>query len=122
MKLGVLLGLGVGLSAVGPALAGPGDAYDFVTIGALNNPPLQTNNPNDRGNGHGSVSYEYRIGRTEVTTQQWVDLMNAAFARPQSEWVPYLNPDVKQWAARETTPTVPGGRRWTVAPSTPTAP
>lgn len=64
-------------------------------------------------NGRGRVDYEYRIGRYEVTTAQWVEFMNAAFDRPQSEWLPHIVIPLF-WGAAGATPTVPGGRRWQV--------
>ncbi|MBY0311736.1 MAG: SUMF1/EgtB/PvdO family nonheme iron enzyme [Phycisphaerales bacterium] len=67
------------LAASGPAMAAP-PSYDFqwVTVGAPGNPAFP--GP-DRVNGlltnRGSVSYEYRISKLEVTTTQWVEFANA---------------------------------------------
>jgi formylglycine-generating enzyme required for sulfatase activity len=71
-------------AALAPAvLAQPGsDGYDFVTVGAVNNHAYDGPDPFNRVTGRGSVGYEYRIGRTEVTTAQWVEFFNAAYARP----------------------------------------
>ena len=46
---------------------------------------------------------------------QYVEFMNAAFDRPQSEWIPHLFvPGAGHWGALEVAPTTPGGRRWMV--------
>jgi formylglycine-generating enzyme required for sulfatase activity len=82
---GLLLGVGMTALALlpGRAVAQPGaDGYDFVTIGAPGNRGYDGPDPNNRVTGRGSVSYEYRIGRTEVTTGQWLEFFNAALARP----------------------------------------
>lgn len=60
---------------------------EFVTIGAPGNADWAGNGtPGDLTIGCGGVNYEYRIGRYEVTTSQWVAFYNAAFDRPWSEW------------------------------------
>ncbi len=89
---------------------------EFVTIGAAGNAPWQGNGtPGDIVVGRGSVNYEYRIGRYEVTTSQWVAFMNAAFDRPADDRLPFLQPPgAGFWGGVATTPTVPGGARWTV--------
>ena len=89
---------------------------EFVTIGAPGNAPWAGNGtPGDIVIGRGSVNYEYRIGRYEITTTQWVEFMNAAYDRPQSDWLPHLRPpDGGHWGAVATNPTVPGGLRWNV--------
>jgi sulfatase modifying factor 1 len=54
---------------------------DFVTIGAVNNPAYAGPDNNFAVTGRGSVSYEYRIGRTEVTTSQWLEFYNLFYGR-----------------------------------------
>ncbi len=78
-RIGFVLGL---VAAVAPALAQPSTDFDWVTIGAVGNRGW------DRGEvipgtvvGRGSVGYEYRIGRTEVTTAQWMEYVNTFTAR-----------------------------------------
>lgn len=121
MQWGAAVGVGLAISifsiGASTALAGPGDSIDFVTIGAPGNAPLVTANPNDPANGRGGVAYEYRIGRTEVNTALWVEFFNAAYDRPQSEWIPFLDSTILFWPATAVPPTVPGGRRWTVTPA-----
>jgi formylglycine-generating enzyme required for sulfatase activity len=57
----------------------PSYGFEFVTIGATGNPAF-----NDPGfptqtvvNGRGSVDYLYRMSRTEVSTGQWMEFLNA---------------------------------------------
>ena len=66
---------------------------DFVTIGAVNNPAYSGPDNNFAVTGRGSVSYEYRIGRTEVTTSQWLEFYNNFYGR-----VPHLTAPVR-WGA-----------------------
>lgn len=101
------------LTAATHADIDPVSGIDFVTVGAVGNAPwtANPNDPDDQANGRGQVNYEYRIGKMEITTGQWVEFMNAAFDRPQSEWLPFMNwPD--NWGGASTSPTTPGGRRW----------
>jgi len=60
------------------AQAAPPDyGFNFITIGDAGNPAYD--GPDERGwvTGRGSVEYEYRIARTEVTTEQYVEYMNS---------------------------------------------
>jgi formylglycine-generating enzyme required for sulfatase activity len=95
----------------------PLSGIDFVTIGATyggaGNPAYQSGIPNEPVNGRGSVNYQYNIGRMEVTTAQWVEFFNAAFDRPQADWIPFVIPP-DFWGAVATAPTTPGGLRWSV--------
>lgn len=92
----------------------PDTGIDFVRVGAPGNAAYMGSGiPGDLSIGRGAVGYEYRIGRTEVTTAQWVEFFNAAFDRPANDRLPHLiPPDV--WGAGNATPTTPGGRRWSV--------
>ncbi|MFN8992442.1 MAG: SUMF1/EgtB/PvdO family nonheme iron enzyme [Pseudomonadota bacterium] len=87
---------------------------DFVTIGQPGNAPWAGNGTlGDRAIGRGRVDYEYRIGRFEVTTAQWVEFMNAAYDRPANDQIPFMQlPGV--WGAVGTEPTVTNARRWSV--------
>jgi formylglycine-generating enzyme required for sulfatase activity len=81
---------------------------EFVTVGAAGNAPLATTG---RANGRGSVGYEYRIARSETTTAQWVDFMNAVSMRPASEAIPFISPPQGIWGGRiDSTYTGPGVR------------
>lgn len=70
-RLGFIAGLGL---AAGGALGQDYD-IDWVTIGDVGNAAY----PGDQfgqNEGRGSVGYEYRIGRYEVTTGQWLEFVN----------------------------------------------
>ena len=52
--------------------------YNFATVGALGNAAYQGPDPINSGVvGRGSVNYEYRIAKTEVSTGQWLEFLNA---------------------------------------------
>ncbi|MCC6951364.1 MAG: SUMF1/EgtB/PvdO family nonheme iron enzyme [Phycisphaerales bacterium] len=84
----VIACLVLGLGAA-PALAQPDPSgIDFVTIGAPGNAAYQAADPRSFEHNRGSVAYEYKIGRYEMTTGQWVEFMNAALNRPDPiPWV-----------------------------------
>ncbi len=71
------LTVAAGLGVAGAASAQPSYGYDFMTIGSPGNAPYQSADLNSRTHGRGSVAYEYRISRTEVTSQQWMEFINA---------------------------------------------
>jgi formylglycine-generating enzyme required for sulfatase activity len=92
----------------------PASGIDFVTVGAVGNAAYPGDGtPNNRAQGRGGVNYEYRIGRYEVTTAQWVEFFNAAYDRPASDRIPHLLPP-EFWGAVPTTPNTQGGLRWRV--------
>lgn len=71
----------VALASV-PVVAQPGpDGIDWVTITNPNNPAYS--GPDDIGiaTGRGSVGYDYRIARTEITTALYLEFYNAFQAR-----------------------------------------
>ncbi len=73
--------------------------------------------PIDPTVGRGSLAYEYRIGRYEITTSQWVEFFIAAFDRPVDDRIPWVpSPSVvnMRWGAAGTMPITPGGQRWSV--------
>lgn len=71
----------LGLSAAAQAAPPPSYDFDFVTIGAVNN-PAYTDGPGGPNGGYplgrGSVGYEFRMSRLEVTTAQWMAFANVA--------------------------------------------
>jgi len=68
------------------------------------------------GGGFGRVDCEYRIGKFEVTTAQWVEFMSAAFDRPRSEWIPGVEaPGI--WGGVQVAPNTPGGARFGFSPA-----
>ena len=88
----VIAGLGV---ATGAAL-GQNYPIDWVTIGDVRNEPY----PGDaqgRMAGRGGVGYTYRIGRTEVTTGQWMEFVNT-FSTQSDDFTYFADPLF--WGAR----------------------
>lgn len=64
------------LASSAAALAQPDYGFDLVTIGAVGNAPyVNPDNVAQLVNGRGRVDYEYRIGRTEITSAQWLDFL-----------------------------------------------
>jgi len=47
-----------------------------VTSGASGSPAYKGPDPTGRVTGRGSVGYEFKLSRTEVTTAQWVEFYN----------------------------------------------
>jgi formylglycine-generating enzyme required for sulfatase activity len=109
------LAIPITLSLAATALAQPDPSgIDFVTIGNPGNAPWQGDGTTgDRAIGRGGVDYDYRIGRFEVTTAQFVEFFNAALDRPSSDTLPFVTAPAA-WGAVSTTPNNPGGQRWTV--------
>lgn len=101
-------------SGVRSAWAQPGsDGIDWVTVGAVGNRAYDGPDPFSRVTGRGSVGYEYKMGRTEVTTEQWLGFFNAALARPDP--LPFASTiwwgtPVIWGATRDTSYTGPGVR------------
>ncbi len=124
VALGVVVAVAACANAQTQFFTDPLSGAEFSRIGALNNPAYGGQDPFNIGvTGRGSVGYEYSIGRFEVTTAQWVEFYNAAFARPDPLPIPegtrFLVP--AQWGAiRDSSYTGPG-RRWVVNPSVPNA-
>ncbi len=73
--LGCLLAFGPAPLVCSQALP-PNYDFDFVTVGAPANPPYNGPDPYGYFTGRGSVPYEYRIGRFEITTGDWLDFIN----------------------------------------------
>ena len=89
---------GLGLCA-GLAMAGgePDFGFDFITISDLGNIPIT-----GKGGplwGRGSVNYEYRIARTEVTSDQYLEFINT-FVVQDEEYFSLLRPHASslEWA------------------------
>lgn len=89
------------------------DGFDWVTIGAAGNAAYDRRDPNNLITGRGSADYTYSLGRTEVTTAQWLEFINAALARPDPLPLDITRPVV--WGA-EIDPTYNGpGERYRLA-------
>ncbi len=57
------------------AINDPDLGIEFVTVSDINNPPYEEIF-GDKPDGRGSVSYEYRIGKTEITCGQYLEFFN----------------------------------------------
>jgi sulfatase modifying factor 1 len=102
-------------AACGSAFAQPGaDGYDWAQIGAVGNAPYTGfSDPLSPTFGRGGVGYAYSMSRTEVTTQQWLDFLNAANARPdplQLADPTWISTPVFWGGTRDTSYTGPGIR------------
>jgi len=93
-----------------PALAQVGpEGIDWVTIGTPGNAPYALDpEGNGSATGRGGVAYEYRLGRTEITTAQYLEFLNAFSARADAPTFP-LEP-VTWGAQRDTSYSGPGRR------------
>ena len=89
---------------------------EFVTIGDVGNQPWRnTSGGYTRVDGRGSVGYEYRIARFEVTTAQWAEFLSAVSARPESEAIPFISSPSTWGGAVDPSDTGPG-RRYVALP------
>ncbi|MBS0197674.1 MAG: SUMF1/EgtB/PvdO family nonheme iron enzyme [Planctomycetes bacterium] len=89
---GIAIAAAALFSSQSPAQLDP-SGIDFVTVGAPGNPGYSGPDVNNTVTGRGSVPYEYRIGKTEVTTAQWMEFYNAFYGR-----APFVNAPVR-WGA-----------------------
>ncbi len=60
----------------------PASGIDFATITHPGNAPWDGDGQPWFPSGRGRVDYEFSIGKYEVTSAQWLEFFNAAFARP----------------------------------------
>lgn len=94
-----------------PALAGPADSlFDWVTITGPGNRGYDRQTVNPFLTGRGRVDYEYRIARTEVSTQQYLDFVNT-FAT-QSDALADLIGEPSHWGAERDPGYAGPGRRY----------
>ncbi len=113
---GIVIFASLGIAQLAAAQS---DGFDWVTIGATGNSAYDRLDPNNRITGRGSVDHLYRLGRTEVTTAQWLEFINAALARPDPLPLDITRPVV--WGA-EIDPTYNGpGERYRLASGVPNA-
>jgi len=86
----------VGIAA--GATAQPNDYdFDFTTITHPNNPGFSLEPPGQYHHGRGSVGYEYRMSKFEISTTQWLEFANAV-APKSPQWA--LAMDADRWGAR----------------------
>jgi formylglycine-generating enzyme required for sulfatase activity len=110
--------LGAAVAPPTQAQVDPNSGIDFVTIGSAGNAPWAgAGLPQDRAVGRGAVDYEYRIGRYEVTSAQWVEFYNAVYARPASENLPHIGLPTF-WGGIQTTPPPGSSRAFRTIPDT----
>ncbi len=93
----------------------PLSGIDFVTVGAVGNRGYDGPDPQGLVGGRGGVSYEYKIGRFEITTSQWLDYYNAFSARSDAVPASQLGLPVFWGATRDTSYAGPGTRYRLVA-------
>ncbi len=87
----------MGVSSVALAQPGGGGGGDygieFVTVGNAGNRAFDRvdfdNWPNSPSVGRGRVDYDYRIGKYEITTGQWLEFANVVF--PRADRNPFLS-------------------------------
>ncbi|QQS08917.1 MAG: SUMF1/EgtB/PvdO family nonheme iron enzyme [Phycisphaerales bacterium] len=114
----------MGLAAVAPAWAvppapptpftDPNSGIEFVRIDHASNPAYDGFDPfGNRVRGRGSVSYEYSIGKYEVTSGQWAEFFDAALNRADGP-IPWVTaPFTTGGTANPMLPT--GGITWRTA-------
>src|ERR1700690_2637146 len=81
--------LGLIFAASAPAQQPPPDyGFNFITIGSPGNRPYDGPDPNGDTDGRGSVPYDFRIARTEITTAQYLEFVNtfATLASPPAHF------------------------------------
>jgi len=90
------------------AYAQPAPDYDFqwTTVGNVGNAPYQGPPENANVNGRGSVNYEFRVSRLEITSSQWMEFLNA-FAPIDESPLNHMGP--ARWGA-ERAQQLPNGR------------
>jgi formylglycine-generating enzyme required for sulfatase activity len=93
------------------AQAPPSYDFDFATITATSNPAWGKPDPWNWVSGRGSVPYEYRIARVEVTTAQWMEFVNTYSVRGGS-WTFFAEPTF--WGADIDWSYSGPGRRYTL--------
>ena len=110
---------GVSLGAHGAARPVVND-IEFVTVGALGNAgyPLQSPAGYINIQGRGAVDYEYRIGKYEVTTAQWMEFVNN-YSTLGGSWTFFAAPTF--WGAVQDPGYSGPGVRWILNPSQPSA-
>lgn len=110
----------------GIAVAQNDYGIDFVRIGAVNNPafdvPTFPPAQNWPAVGSGSVPYEYRMGRTEVTTAQWMAFVNTFNTVTREEAPPFFDYSGPYWWGAVPDPAYHGpGYRYVLPANRPTA-
>ncbi|MEM8758334.1 MAG: SUMF1/EgtB/PvdO family nonheme iron enzyme [Planctomycetota bacterium] len=76
MRTSIAAVISVSFAGIAGAQAPPDYGFDFVTIGDVGNAAYNGFDGDGRIAGRGSVGYEYRISRTEIRTEQYLEFMN----------------------------------------------
>lgn len=72
-----LAAIGALALAASGALGGDTTGFEWCTITDPGNAAYDRYDPNGSVTGHGSVDYAYRVSKTEVSSGQWVEFLNA---------------------------------------------
>lgn len=93
----------------------PSYGIDFVTIGDAGNVPCALPDPGgiSYATGRGGVPYEYRIGRLEITTIQWLQFVNT-FSTQGGSWTNFGRP--AHWGAQIDLSYIGPGERYELKP------
>lgn len=119
-----ILSLLVGAAPAAGGIVPPSYDFDFVTIGLPGNaayegdPDIFGNPSGGSGRGRGSVGYEYRIARMEVTTAQWMEYVNTYTVQLPRE-VDFARPF--SWGAVADNSYRGPGKKWKLNPAHPQA-
>ncbi len=101
----------------------PDYGFDWVTIGNTNNAPYDrrtTNSPSlNFPAGRGSVGYEYRMSRLEITTGQWMEFVNTFTT--QSDAMSFFFHEPAHWGGQSDLSYDGPGRLYELDPSIPNA-
>ena len=107
MRIPIAVLASMALASAALAQVGP-DGYDWVTVGAAGYHAYAGTDPGGVVTGRGSVARDFRIGRTEVTTAQWLEFFNTFWDRVGEE---ELHRPIVWGAVRDTSYAGPG-MRW----------
>ncbi len=99
----------IGICVTCTSVSGQVTGFDWVTVGAPGNAPFPGPDPIGDVVGRGGVDYVYRIGRTEITTGQWLSFVNT-FSTQSDELGQFGIPS--NWGARVDTSYTGPGMRW----------
>lgn len=109
-----------GVLAVAFPAVGARPDIEFVTIGAPGNAPYPLKSPPGyiSVQGRGGVDYEYRMGKYEVTTAQWMEFVNT-YSVLGGSWTLFAEPT--HWGATPDPGYTGPGRRYVLRAGLPSA-
>jgi len=94
------------------------DGFQWATIGAAGNQAYQ-GSPGYRAHNRGSVGYEYKISKLEITTGQWLEFVNTFST--QTDQYQFSRWGAQLWGASLDTRYVGPGTKYKLRPSIPNA-